>query len=214
MGSAPRVRHRLSGRSCPPIPAEDIAYIADNMRAVDVFESRAVGTEPGEGLEDLANFSDVSALTYIDDRPVFITGAIQVLPGVFTWWGVGTDETRRAMPHITRLGRQLIDQLFVSGQARRIQISIPYDPQCQVNIDWLINHCGARLESVASYATALGGPMAILVITIKDYERRVQDQSAEVGADSRTGPCTGSGTSAREVGCNNSVGSGNGTSAA
>lgn len=167
----------------------DADYIAQHLRPVDRYEAAAFGQSPETDVGAYVRASIVSCAFWLRDRPTFLLGAIEAVPGVFTIWGFGTDDTRRVMPLVTRVCRgYVVQELFHKHCARRLCVQIPAVDMCRPNIRWL-KRIGFRLESFHPYATIDDEPVATLAVTKADYLEYVQNTQ---GAEDRSSRLPGS----------------------
>lgn len=151
----------------------EIEDIAARLRDVERYESLAFGHEPtSDLLSDYAQRSVLVTLFKFHDRPTFVTGFLESVPGVYTLWGFGTDDTSKIIGKITRLGIALKNRLFEDFKARRLVAYLPTHPMCHPNIRWLIR-CGMRPESVSHFATVDDGSVLNLAITKEDFANYV-----------------------------------------
>lgn len=125
----------------------DADEVLDNLRAEDLYEFAAFGTTPEMVARHIRTLVDLGEayVLYWKDVPVFVWGIAQTTPGIFTLWGYGTKQTRRAMPHITRWGMQhwlptLRDRF---PDIRRIEVRVPISSVHSIN--WLRN-LGMEIE--------------------------------------------------------------------
>jgi hypothetical protein len=152
----------------------DVNHITANLRDVDRYECLAFGSEPGVNTPFYVAHSKLSVVFYYRDRPTFILGAIQTIPGVFVIWGYGTDDTWRVLPEMTRVCRgEIVTDFFEKHRARRLYVQIPAVPMCAPNIRWL-KRTGFRLESFHPFSTIDDEPVATLAVTKPDYLEHVR----------------------------------------
>lgn len=74
-------------------PDDDmLRYIADNMREIDVFECRAVGHSPLEGLQTSVAECPDSRVFFADGEPIGAMGSKLLPDGGGIFWLLGTDK--------------------------------------------------------------------------------------------------------------------------
>ena len=147
-------------------------YIKANLRDADRDECSYHGMTAGEIPDDvLWNSTPWCYLVYADDEPVFIFGAMSVIPGVYQFWGFGTDKTPRVLPALTKFCKEEFGPYLYLFGARRVQVHVPL--KSQQSFHWLTDHIGMRVEMIMSDYCADGSPMAQLVFTRQDYQAYV-----------------------------------------
>jgi len=108
-----------------PGTLRDVSFIAANMRDEDWREIHASGP-----MDDRAEAgimchiaSEFSWTAWIKDDPVCAFGfARSGLPWVWSAWAFGTDRMKRAVPAVTRFGRETASRLLLEAGARRCEI--------------------------------------------------------------------------------------------
>lgn len=68
-----------------------LRYIADNMREMDVFECRAVGLSPMEGLRSSISECPDASVFFADGEPIGAMGSKPLPDGGAVFWLLGTD---------------------------------------------------------------------------------------------------------------------------
>lgn len=179
--------HVIDGASSP-----DVAFVVARMRDIDRSEADAFGFV----VEDVAplvvqSASDVWTAVY-RDRPAFIFGTVELLPGVRQLFGFGTDDTKRVMPAVTWFTENYwLDALFESG-VRRIQAHVPTTHHA--SIEWLEGFGMYRECTMHDYAVN-GTPMLQLAYTTREHRENV------LVVEEATKPGTRRRSSASEVEC-------------
>lgn len=126
----------------------DADDVLSDLRPEDLYEFSAMGSTPqlvSQHIRMLVELGEAWVL-YWKDAPVFVWGIAQTTPGIFTLWGFGTKQTRRAMPHITRWGMSwwlptLRDRI---PNIRRIEVRVPVSSVHSIN--WL-RKLGMEIEA-------------------------------------------------------------------
>ena len=131
------------------VPTRDLSLVAlvlGDLRDDERSEARAVGNDPFVSAPFLFQNSPAPHVVYSDGEPVFIFGTIPTRPWHHLLWGFGTTQTRRAMPAMTRYGRQTwIPYLFREQAVRRVEVRLPV--QSKASIAWL-SAVGMRTECI------------------------------------------------------------------
>lgn len=180
------------------VPYEDhlypaFYYIRSNLRGVDQDECFWHGLTPEQIPDDLLwRSSPFCYIAYADTEPVFVFGAAPVIPGVYQFWGFGTDDTPKVLPQLTKFCREeFAPDLYLAG-VRRVQVHVPL--KSQQSFRWLTEHIGMRVETIMSDYCADGSPMAQLVFTRQDFQEYVsfpkstEAPKADTASDRRAEP--------------------------
>lgn len=158
----------------------DVDHIASNLREVDRYEALSFGCIPGKNEGDYIRASAIALCFWYRDRPAFLLGAIETVPGIFTIWGHGTDDTWRVLPEMAKVCRgYVVEYLFKDRHARRLAVHLPYVTICEPNIRWL-KRVGFIPESVAPYSTIDDEPVITLAVTKVDYLNHVRAKNAKI----------------------------------
>lgn len=151
--------------------ASDVEYVVSRMRLSDRDEAVAFGLQPDlEAPAVVHNAADVYT-AYLNDLPVFVFGTHSVIPGVRQLFGFGTDQTRRAIPHVTWFTNNYwLPELFDDRGTRRIQAMLP--DTSLASIRWLQNLGMYREATLLDYAVD-GAPVVQLAYTRREYDLNV-----------------------------------------
>lgn len=157
-------------------PDADARHVVANLRAVDRYEALSFGHDPATD-DAYLRASILSLCFYWRDEPTFILGALEDVPGVFSIWGFGTDDTPHVIRTISRVCRKhVVHELFGRHGARRLEVRLPYNPMCEPNIEWL-RRIGFHDETISEFATVDDEPVLTLAVTKADYRRYVSSET-------------------------------------
>lgn len=150
---------------------DDVADIVSRMRDVEVYECLAFGGEPDhDRIWSYVEHSAMAATVTYRNRPTFVFGFMATrVPGVFTLWGFGTDDTTRVITALTKLGLRSTHKLFSKFGARRLAVHVPTHPICHDTIRWL-KRTGFRAESLSHFATVDDETVLTLAFTKEDFK--------------------------------------------
>lgn len=127
--------------STSPDVVPDLTRILSSLRPEDQYELGSVGGSKEQALEVVPHLiARGEAWVHWDKDsldPVFMWGVSETISGVYGLWGFGTNQTRRAMPQITRWGMStwLPDLPRRLPGIRRIEVRVPVSSVHSVN--WL-----------------------------------------------------------------------------
>jgi len=147
-----------------------VAYIKNCLRPEELYELSAVGAKPDDVLSFVAMGAALGEVWLIcwDGEPVFVWGIFSTVQGVYSLFGFGTKETRRAMPSITRWGISTwLTDFLARTNARRIEVRVP--ASSVHSIRWLTK-LGMTIECQLPYYSVVGESFMQLAYTPKDFD--------------------------------------------
>lgn len=134
-----------------------VDYLCRNLRPEDLYEFSAIGVVPDAApwiVKQLASVQGDAWLIEFKGKPVFVWGVSQRHSGVYTLWGFGTKDVRRAMPAITRWGRdEWLPGFLAKENVRRIEVRIPISSIH--SLKWL-QALGMQIETVCPDYSVVG----------------------------------------------------------
>ena len=108
-----------------PATMRDVSFLAANMREQDWREVHASApTDDKAEAGILCHMASRFAWTvWIKGDPVCAFGFAQMgLPWLWSAWAFGTDRIKRAIPAVTRFGRETASRMLLDAGARRCEI--------------------------------------------------------------------------------------------
>lgn len=148
----------------------DVSFIASHMRSEDWREVHASAPTDDKAEAGIMCHmaSQFSWTAWIRDEPVCAFGfARSGLPWVWSAWAFGTERMRRAIPAVTRFGRETASRLLIEAGARRCEIRSIADHDLAHR--WL-QGLGAHLECELLEYGRNGETFALYSWTIGDWK--------------------------------------------
>lgn len=108
---------------------DDIRYVTLNMRQIDWREISPLLFAPDKNIMAEQTWERCKDLAWTafnkNDEPVAVFGAYIISPRVAAIWLWATDKIdKRVWVEITKLGNNLLDRLFESGEVHRAQATV------------------------------------------------------------------------------------------
>ncbi len=180
---------------------DDVYDVALAMRESDRHEAHAFGLDYVQAAHDaVANAADVYT-AYQRNRPTFIFGTVEVVPGVRQLFGFGTPDTKRVIPQVTWFTRKFWLPNLFEDDVRRIQAHIP--DTSIASLQWLQSFGMYREASMAGYGVN-GETILQLAFTKRELDLHVFFREHASPTNRATGPGV---TAASEVELGDSTGS-------
>ena len=154
-------------RMWPDFTKADVEAVINNLRATDVYEATALGEDAEQAVtrcREIVGSTPLAYLAYYGGAPVFLYGVTALNPHHVALWGFGTEDTRKAIPAITRHVRRIWLQELRQAGVSRIEARLP--SSCQDSLLWL-KSCGMQEECQLLGASVTGEPFSQLSYTWK-----------------------------------------------
>lgn len=156
----------------------ELAETLRNMRERDLHEYYAVGSDPDVDAWGMIKASPRAFIALKDTEPVFAFGYINSYPHVALVWGFGTDDANKAIPAITKYGREVFLPELFKGGITRLEVRVP--SSCAKSAAWLMYNFGARCEcSNLEGLSVTGEPMWQLALTPELFQRKINVQGKQ-----------------------------------
>lgn len=150
-----------------------VALVVGDLREEERMEAEAIGADPFVNAPRLFLASPAPHVVFLDQDPVFIFGTIPVAPWHHMLWGFGTTKTKRALPAMTRFGRDVwLPYLFREQSLRRVEVRLP--GRATGSITWL-SAVGMKTECRLDHCGVSDEPFVQLSYTKNDFQKAYTD---------------------------------------